>query len=202
MSTVRRLGVIAAVIVGVCIPSSAVNAAPTGPGDQPSVSYEEAVPGRAPTASTADAVYLDAQGNQISESGELPGSAPTTQKPSARAAAIGCTPGSGRDNPHYSSGDVSGHGWWTKGSCTSATAHVQNCLYEYFTDNTWRQKACSAKEKLKPYTGSGQRTVARARCNPTAGLVSWRNHVDVDVDGQIDTGENPMNQAQVNCHVS
>ncbi|MFF4325849.1 hypothetical protein [Streptomyces sp. NPDC001591] len=30
---------------------------------------------------------------------------------------------------------------------------------------------------------------------------SWRNHVDVDVIGEIDTGEKPMNQADVNCRV-
>lgn len=115
---------------------------------------------------------------------------------------MGCTPESGRDNPHYSSGDVSGHGWWKKGTCTANTAHVFNCLYEWYTDGTWRQKACSPKKQLRPYTGSGDRTVARATCNSTARTISWRNHVDVDVDGQIETSEQPYNQANVNCVVN
>jgi hypothetical protein len=42
--------------------------------------------------------------------------------------------------------------------------------------------------------------VARARCNNTS-LTSWRNHVDVDVIGEIDTGERPYNQANVACRV-
>lgn len=164
------------------------------------VSYEEAVPGVAPVhGAVDDAVYLDGHGRV------LPGYAPA--HPAADPAdlsaitAIGCTPESGRDNPHYSGGDVSGHGWWKKGTCTAATATVYNCLYEYYTDNSWRQKACATPRSLRPYTGSGDRTVARATCNSTGQMISWRNHVDVDVDGQIDTGEQPMNQADVACVV-
>ena len=183
-----RLGasVIAFAVAVTAIPASAAHA-------DASVSYAAAVPGLAPAGVADKAVYRDQLGNLMSP----PSSAETTP-PSAM---LGCTPGSGRDNPHYSSGDVSGHGWWTKGSCTSATAHVVNCLYEWYTDNSWRQKACSENEKLKPYTGSGQRTVARARCNPTSGLISWRNHVNVDVDGQVDSSEVPYNQANVVCVV-
>lgn len=68
------------------------------------------------------------------------------------------------------------------------------------TDNTWRQKACSPTKKLKPGGGSSNRTVARHDCADTV-CTSWRNHVDVDVDGEIDTAEQPMNQAAVNCRV-
>jgi hypothetical protein len=182
-----RAGVMAIVVLAAVLPSSAAYA-------EPSVSYQDAVPGRAPAGAASDAVYLDRQGRVISE----PGSGTASSAPTA---ALGCTPESGRDNPHYSSGDVSGHGWWKKGTCTASTAHVYNCLYEFYTDNTWRQKACSSTKQLRPYTGSGDRTVARARCNPTAGLISWRNHVDVDVDGQVDTAEKPMNQADVVCVV-
>ena len=160
-------------------------------------SYEDAVPGLVPEDAADDAVYLDRQGRRISEWG--PGE--SVQPSPERAEAVGCTPDSGRDDPHYSSGDVSGHGWWKKRNCTADTAHVVNCLYEWYTDNTWRQKACSPTKQLRPYTGSGDRTVARATCNLSSGLISWRNHVDVDVDGQVDTSEKPYNQADVICVV-
>lgn len=184
-------------VLGVAVPSSVAHAEPAGTG----VSYEDAVPGLAPAGAGDTAVYLDRNGRRISEPGAAPGAEGSGKASSAPAAALGCTPVSGRDNPHYSSGDVSGHGWWKKGTCTAATAHVYNCLYEFYTDNTWRQKACSSTRQLRPYTGSGDRTVARARCNPTSGYISWRNHVDVDVDGQVDTAEKPMNQADVICVV-
>lgn len=43
--------------------------------------------------------------------------------------------------------------------------------------------------------------MARHDCDGTQ-LTSWRNHVDVDVIGEIDTAERPMNQANVNCLVN
>ncbi|EFL12802.1 predicted protein [Streptomyces sp. C] len=95
---------------------------------------------------------------------------------------------------------ASGHGWWEKGNCNSDRAKVFNCLYEWYTDNTWRQQACSDTKTLKPGGGSVQRTVARRDCRDTQ-RTSWRNHVDVDVIDEIDTGEKPMNQAEVNCRV-
>jgi hypothetical protein len=198
-----RAGLIAFTIVTISGPLSAANAQAggTGGGAVP-VSYENAVPGLAPAGTADNAVYLDRQGRRISE--WAPGAATqksSTQESRVQGARLGCTPVSGRDDPHYSSGDVSGHGWWKKGTCTAATAHVYNCLYEWYTDNTWRQKACSSTRQLRPYTGSGDRTVARAQCNPTSGYISWRNHVDVDADGQVDTAEKPYNQANVICVV-
>jgi len=158
----------------------------------PEVTAADAVPGIAPLDADKTAVYLDSAGQVI----------PTTKSPSAvsETALIGCTPESGRDNPHPSSGDVSGHGWWKKGNCSNNRANVYNCLYEWYTDNSWRQKACSTPRELRPYTGSGDRVVARHDCNDTL-RTSWRNHVDVDVIGEIDTGEWPHNQADVNCRV-
>lgn len=188
------LGAGLAATVVVAAPGQAAAPSPNeaSPRASAAVSYEDAVPGLAPAGVTNE-VYLDRQGRRI----PAPGSAESEQ-----AALVGCTPESGRDDPHYSSGDVSGHGWWKKGTCTADTAHVFNCLYEFYTDGTWRQKACSTTKQLRPYTGSGDRTVARATCNSTAQTISWRNHVDVDVDGQIDTSEQPYNQANVNCVVN
>lgn len=153
-----------------------------------------AAPGLAPDGASGG-IYLDENGHVLALDG-----------PSAQAAEVvtpfsGCTPGSGRDNPHYTAPDVSGHGWWTKGNCSGTTATVYNCLYEYYTDGTWRQKACSPKKKLKPGGGSAQRTNARVTCDSTGESISWRNHVDVDVNGESDTAEEPMNQANVYCVV-
>ncbi|MGA5304793.1 hypothetical protein ACPCHT_33130 [Nucisporomicrobium flavum] len=194
---VRAAAVLAAGLAGTIALAAPGHAAVPGgatPGSAAVVSYEDAVPGLAPAGATG--VYLDRQGRRIAQPASGPASSAQPQ------ALLGCTPESGRDNPHYSSGDVSGHGWWKKGSCTADTAHVYNCLYEWYTDASWRQKACSPTKQLRPYTGSGDRTVARATCNSTGQTISWRNHVDVDVDGQIDSSEWPYNQANVNCVVN
>lgn len=162
------------------------------------VSYEDAVPGVAPADVDSNAVYYDQAGREITSGGSgLASTAETSVSPQA----IGCTPGSGRDNPHPSSGDVSGHGWWTKGTCTADTAHVYNCLYEYYTDGSFRQKACSETVQVGPGGGRGKRSTARATCSSTL-TTTWRNHVDVDVDGQIDTGEQPYNAATIACRVN
>lgn len=47
-----------------------------------------------------------------------------------------------------------------------------------------------------------QRTNARVTCNSTGETISWRNHVDVDVNGENDTAEEPYNRANVNCAVN
>lgn len=196
------LAVATVAVVGVAgAPAAAEPAASTEPvAAARAVSAEVAVPGLAPAEASTSAVYLDGHGRAISRPGGMPYAAEAD--PSGEVSTLlACTPVSGRDNPHYSNGDVSGHGWWDRGSCSGSTAHVYNCLYEFYTDNTWRQKACSTKLQLRPGGGSGNRTTARARCNPTSGQISWRNHVDVDVDGQGDSGEQPYNQANVVCVV-
>ncbi len=42
---------------------------------------------------------------------------------------------------------------------------------------------------------------ARRNCT-TAASRQWRNHVDVDVVGEVDTGEEPMRGATVFCHIT
>lgn len=160
------------------------------------VSRHGAVPGVAPAGADASAVYLDRAGHEMDmrSSGD--------SRALRKAAALGCTPVSGRDNPHRSGTGVaaSGHGWWKKGSCSSDRAEVSNCLYEWYTDNTWRQQACSGTKTLKPGGGSTSRTAARRECRGTQ-RTSWRNHVEVDVIGELDTGEKPMSQAEVDCRM-
>ena len=155
-------------------------------------SYEDAVPGIAPPGSDATAIFLDRDGQPISIDG--------IEATSMEAAAWACTPVSGRDNPHYSSGDASGHGWWKKGTCDNNRADVYNCLYEWYTDNSWRNKACSNIKRLRPYTGSGDRTVARRACDNQL-VTTWRNYVDVDVVDEWDTGEQPYREDDIGCRV-
>lgn len=158
--------------------------------DSTYASYENAGPGVAPPGAATTAVFLDGAGRTI----------PTDKN--AEVALWHCTPVSGRDNPHRSSTGVavSGHGWWDKGTCSNNRANVYNCLYEWYTDNTWRQKACSPIKELAPGGGSGNRTTARRNCDNTS-YTSWRNHVDVDVIGEADTAEWPYRQANVYCRV-
>ncbi|MFI9307226.1 hypothetical protein [Streptomyces triculaminicus] len=181
-------------IGGVSTPAMAVSipveSAPEG------IHQGDAVPGIAPQGVDDTAVYLDEDGKV------LPTGNPTNVDSGATLAAA-CTPESGRDNPHRSATGVavSGHGWWGKGTCTKDRAKVYNCLYEWYTDNTWRRKACSETETLKPGTGgSSYRTAARHDCTNTS-AASWRNHVDVDVIDESDTGERPYRQAEVACQV-
>jgi hypothetical protein len=117
-------------------------------------------------------------------------------------ASSSCKPVSLPDNPHYSAGDVSAHGQWNKGTCTSNTATVWNCLYEFYSDGSWRRKACSAKVSLKPKSQSNNRTTARRACDATNRSISWRNYVDVDVSCQNDPPDEPYRQADVNCVVT
>ncbi|MFG1869661.1 hypothetical protein [Micromonospora arborensis] len=161
------------------------------------VSYADAVPGLAPAGGLADqARYVDENGREIDPAANRRHDGGNT--PSA----IGCTPVTLPDDPHWSSPDVSGHGQWNKGDCTGATAHVTNCLYEYYTDGTWRRKACSDSTQLKPKSESNNRSTARRTCDSTGALISWRNQVDVDVDGQVDSSGTEYHQASVYCVVT
>jgi hypothetical protein len=157
--------------------------------------YASAVPALAPPDADVTAIYLDESGQPlIMEEAEAP---------SAESAALGpCTPYSGRDNPHRSDTGVavSGHGWWDKGDCSNNLARVYNCIYEYYSDATWRRKDCSYTRELAPGGGRGNRTTARKACDNTL-LTSWRNHVDVDVIDEWDSPEKPMRQADVACRV-
>lgn len=188
----RSISVVIATVAAALMPLAAT---PADASALPSTSATTAVPGIDPGGSISTAVFLDQDGRVLSRPG-------ANAQPSVVRPNFGCTPVSGRDNPHYTAPDVSGHGYWFKGSCNNNTATVYNCLYEYFTDGTYRQQACSPHKSLRPGGGSANRTNARVRCDATNQSISWRNMVDVDVHGEVDTGEQPYNQANVNCVVN
>jgi hypothetical protein len=157
------------------------------------VSYEDAVPGLAsPVAPMIGAL----SGSE----GALSGS----EKDVHMQQSLGCTPDTYADNPHPSStpGVISGHGWWGQGNCSSNKATVQNCLYEYYTDGTWRRKACGTASGIYPGGGSANRSAANRGCDSTGELISWRNRVDVDVNGELDTSEVFERQADVYCVIT
>lgn len=165
--------------------------APSAMATQPAVphrvSYNDAVPGLAPAGTPTTGV---AHGGA-----EQGASAPMS---------LICTPETGVDNPHLSStpGVISGHGWWNKGDCDSNKATVESCLYEYYTDGTWRRKACNKKTGLFPGGGGSANRAAANRSCDSGALISWRNHVDVDVEGVWDTDEVPFRQVDVACVIA
>lgn len=175
---------------GVGLSAALAGSTPVGATPAPAAAEQDPAPRPAvQSKDTPEKGYKDRQGNVIAGPSE-----------GAQTLASSCTPVSGRDNPHRSFGDVSGHGWWDKGDCTSNQANVYNCLWEYFTDGYYYKKACSATMTLYPTGGGGNRTTARATC-ANSNNATWRNHVDVDVIGQNDPPDYPMNQADVGCWV-
>lgn len=95
------------------MPASAT--AETMPPAGTSLTRETAVPGLAPATADDTAVYLDQQGQVMSQSGATPEAATD----GAHAMFGACTPYSGKDDPHYSSGrnhvDVDVDGKWDSG---------------------------------------------------------------------------------------
>lgn len=162
------------------------------------VSYADAVPTVAPPDADSAPVY-DQNGQRIYlHFVPASGAARRAAAPSATAASS-CQPIGKTDWPHYSGGDVSGHGWWLPGNCTALKAHVYNALLEFYSDFTWRQKGESSVVDVYAGGGSGQRSSARVFCNYISSNVSWRNVVDVDVDGQSDPSDHPYSQHDVTC---
>lgn len=175
-STRAILAIAVLVPAGALVPSPAIAAPQT-------VSYADAVPGLAPPGVP-----------------DIGGSGKDVHTPEA----LVCTPETYADNPHLSStpGVISGHGWWGKGDCSSNTATVQNCLYEYYTDGTWRRKACGTASGIYPGGGSANRSAANRPCDSQGQAISWRNRVDVDVEGEWDTSEVFERQADVSCVIT
>lgn len=168
-----------------------------------------AVPGVQPAGARSTEKYLSADGSPLpmvysaleSSAIKIMGTSAPSRTSGRASISATCTPGSGVDNPHISETAVfavHGHGWWTNGNCRKTTARVFNCLYEYYTDNSWRRKGCSSKQTLRPGGGSSARTTASRDCD-TSDRTDWRNHVDVDVIDESDTGEQPFRQASVPC---
>jgi hypothetical protein len=185
-------GVVAAVAMTTAFYTPIGASAAASNAQTPNTAQAVAQPGLAPAGATG--TYTDEQGNALSMNG-LDADAGTM------GALFHCTPGNGADYPHPSGPDVSGHGSYVKGTCTNNTARVYNCLYEWYTDGTWRRKACGPTVTVTAGGGAGNRSNARHVCHSTSQSISWRNHEDVDVIGQVDSGNQPYRQRNVYCVV-
>lgn len=117
-------------------------------------------------------------------------------------AGAGCTPVADSDNPHLSGNrtDVSAHAWWYQGDCENDRATVTACLYEWYTDHTWRRKACNTNGNQKPGRSSSRWLNVRESCDSFE-RTSWRAHVDVDVNWEVDDPGVSTRGADVNCRV-
>ncbi|SDP73999.1 hypothetical protein SAMN04487905_10836 [Actinopolyspora xinjiangensis] len=132
---------------------------------------------------------------------EEPGTRPAGADGPA-GARIGCNPVADSDNPHLSGNrtDVSAHAWWYQGDCDNDRATVTACLYEWYTDNTWRRKACDTNGNQKPGRSSSRWLNVRESCDSFE-RTSWRAHVDVDVNWEVDNPGVSTREADVNCRV-
>lgn len=91
------------------------------------------------------------------------------------------------DNTHLSSGDVSGHGWWLRGTCDGATqALVTVHIQQLWDDGVWRNAGNKGEGYLRPKEDSNNRITARVPCL-TSVTTGWRSIVDVDIVGFADT---------------
>jgi hypothetical protein len=102
---------------------------------------------------------------------------PVTSGGAIAAVAAACTPYVDGDNPHLSSGDVSAHGWWYRGSCANQKTTVYIGLQEFYSDGSWRTKATSSAY-VWPGGGSGNRATARHVCESVV-PAGWRSYVIV-----------------------
>lgn len=103
-----------------------------------------------------------------------PPSAPVT---SSGTFLFGCTPYVQGDNVHVTSGQVSAHGWWYRGTCPNVKTTVYIGLQEYYSDNTWRTKA-TGSAYVWPGGGSSNWANARHVCESTV-PAGWRSYIVV-----------------------
>lgn len=113
----------------------------------------------------------------------------------------GCVYETKGDNPHYSRGDVSAHGWWLRRSneCP-ARADVRVFLYGRWCEDgecEWRYLASNGG-RIRPGGGRGNRVTVRNKCY-TNEPTYYRSVVDVDILGQIDPPDQVENINQVRC---
>lgn len=111
------------------------------------------------------------------------------------------------DDPHVTGNQSSVHGWWTvargSGACPStATVKVKLQAWGCYDGSVcgWRTVITSSARSIKP--GTAKRANAQNTCG-SAGRVSWRGQVDVDLDWWVDPfGWFTESQQLLNCYPS
>lgn len=120
--------------------------------------------------------------------------------------AWGCNPDTYADNPHTAKNgkDVSGHGWWGKGTCSNNKAWVTTRLYEWYNKSGGGGAFFFKKEnrvKVGAKKTSGYKRVnARVKCASKT-RTTWMTAVDVDVVSEVDNSERASKKASVACRV-
>lgn len=137
---------------------------------------------QAPVAAAPDQPTADLSTSTTSVPIQVPGTPDDRMGPAAV-----CVAWARGDLTHLSGGDVSGHGWWTKGTCADATkALVTIHLQQLWDDGVWRNAGTKGQDTVWPGGGSANRATARAACL-TRVTTGWRSIVDVDLVGFADT---------------
>jgi hypothetical protein len=102
------------------------------------------------------------------------------------------------DYVHKSSGDASGHGWWTTNvaSCSSVKLNVLVYLYQYYSDGKYYLEKTNSGERL-PRNYGGGRVTTRANCDSSA-VTGWISQIYVN---GTDEKERTPNQ-NIACRVN
>ena len=127
---------------------------------------------------------------------------PTGDTSDSEAADL-CSFRSQLDYPHYSGGDVSAHGWWRdENNDCPRYADVENWLEQWTCDasggNCDWVKVAHDKTRDRQGGGRGRRNTVRHQC-ATSASIGYRNIVDVDVIGILDTPEKFYVTQNVDC---
>jgi hypothetical protein len=115
--------------------------------------------------------------------------------PPAPTLAAACQPHAQGDYVHATT-DVSGHGWWTRGTCPNTKAPVYIFLFEHYSDGSWRLKGGNSGS-IWPGGGSGNRVTVRRTCESPA-VAGWQSRVEVYI-GSGDFIYTPV--LNLNCSV-
>lgn len=103
------------------------------------------------------------------------------------------------DNPHFSQGDVSAHGCYTGGPA-GGQAVVRNWIEQKTSDGKWKLVATGSPVIVPEGCGRGKRSNARADCR-NFNRTLYRNVVDVDIAGAVDSPLKAYKENWVNCGV-
>ncbi len=102
------------------------------------------------------------------------------------------------DYVHKSSGDASGHGWWTTNDrdCRNASLNVLVYLYQYHSDGEYYLEASNWEFK-KPKNYGGGRVTTRANCDSSE-TTGWISQVYV----QGNDGKDRTPNQNIACRVN
>ena len=103
------------------------------------------------------------------------------------------------DNPHFSQGTVSAHGCYTGGPA-GGQAVVKNWIERKNSNGDWEKVATGQPVTVPQGCGRGKRSDARAQCR-NFDKTLYRNVVDVDILGAVDSPMKAYKTSWVNCGV-